>query len=57
MGLWFVPAQYTKDPNFRIFKQAIGSVYSISSTSTADPEREEIDLLMVLAPVRNTDKK
>jgi hypothetical protein len=53
----FVPAQYTKDPNFRIFKQAIGSVYSISSTSTADPEREEIDLLMVLAPVRNTDKK
>jgi hypothetical protein len=52
----FVPAEYIKDPNFRIFKQAIGSIYSISSTSTADPEREEIDLLLVLAPTRNVNK-
>jgi Protein of unknown function (DUF3352) len=53
----FVPPQYNKDPYFQIFKQAIGSIYSISSTGTADPLREEFDILMVLAPVRNIDKK
>jgi hypothetical protein len=53
----FVPPKYNKDPYFQIFKQAIGSIYSISSTSTAEPLREEFDILMVLAPVRNTDKK
>ncbi|AFZ01126.1 DUF3352 domain-containing protein [Calothrix sp. PCC 6303] len=51
-----IPSQYTQDPNFRIFKQAIGSIYSISATSTADPEREEVDFLIVLAPTRNVNK-
>lgn len=48
----FVPQQYTNNPYFNIFKQAIGSVYSISATTSSKVDREQSDLLFVLAPVR-----
>ena len=48
----FVPPQYSNNPYFGMFKQAIGSVYSISATSSSNDEREQFDFLVVLAPVR-----
>ena len=48
----FVPQQYSNNPYFNIFKQAIGSVYSVSATSSSNLEREQFDFLVVLAPVR-----
>jgi len=53
--LWaygFVPPTQFNDPYFRIFKQFIGTIYSISATSSATAEREQVDGLVVLAPVR-----
>ncbi len=48
----FVPPQYSNNPYFNMFKQAIGSVYSISATSSSNDEGEQFDFLVVLAPVR-----
>ncbi|MEM9927316.1 MAG: DUF3352 domain-containing protein [Cyanobacteria bacterium P01_D01_bin.50] len=48
----FVPPKYSNNPYFGMFKQAIGSVYSISATSASNDEREQFDFLVVLAPVR-----
>ncbi len=48
----FVPQQYSNNPYFNIFKQAIGSVYSISATTSSNVDREQSDFLIVLAPVR-----
>ncbi|MEO1761712.1 MAG: DUF3352 domain-containing protein [Cyanobacteria bacterium J06629_18] len=48
----FVPQQYADNPFFKMFKQAIGSVYSISATTSAKADREQSDFLVVLAPVR-----
>ncbi|MBE9211226.1 DUF3352 domain-containing protein [Plectonema cf. radiosum LEGE 06105] len=49
----FVPPQYSNNQYFNMFKQAIGSVYSVSATSSFNVEREQLDLLIVLAPVRS----
>ena len=49
----FVPPEYSNNPFFGMFKQAIGSVYSISATSSSDEEGEQFDFLVVLAPVRD----
>ncbi|MGD1874149.1 MAG: DUF3352 domain-containing protein [Mastigocoleus sp.] len=51
----FLPKEFN-DPNFQIFKQAIGSVYSISATTSNIPGGEQFDCLMVLAPVRTEAK-
>lgn len=52
----FVPSQYSNNPYFNMFKQAIGSVYSVSATSSSNVEREQFDFLVVLAPVRSKIK-
>ncbi|MEM6752333.1 MAG: DUF3352 domain-containing protein [Cyanobacteria bacterium P01_C01_bin.38] len=52
----FVPEQYTNNPYFNIFKQAVGSVYSISATTSNKVDREQSDFLIVLAPVRKKIK-
>lgn len=52
----FVPKQYANNPFFNIFKQAIGSVYSISATTAYKVDREQSDFLIVLAPVRKKIK-
>ena len=52
----FVPQQYSNNPYFNMFKQAIGSVYSISATTSSNVDREQSDLLFVLAPVRKKIK-
>jgi hypothetical protein len=52
----FVPQQYSNNPYFNIFKQAIGSVYSISATTSSNVDREQSDFLVVLAPVRKKIK-
>ncbi len=52
----FVPQQYSNNPYFNIFKQAIGSVYSISATTSSNIDREQSDFLVVLAPVRKKIK-
>lgn len=52
----FVPKQYANNPFFNMFKQAIGSVYSISATTSSQVDREQSDFLIVLAPVRKKIK-
>ena len=52
----FVPEQYSNNPFFSLFKQAIGSVYSISATTSSSIDREQSDFLIVLAPVRKKIK-
>ncbi len=47
----FIPAKYNNQ-GLDTFKQAIGSIYSISSTSSTTADREQFDFLVVLAPVR-----
>ncbi len=47
----FVPAEFNS-PYFQMFKQGIGSIYSISSSSSTTAEQEQFDTLIVLAPVR-----
>lgn len=39
-------------PYVQMFKQSIGSIYSISSTSSITAEEEQFDMLIVLAPAR-----
>lgn len=46
-----VPPQYN-EPSVRPFKQLFGTIYSISATTSATPEREQVDSLVVLAPAR-----
>lgn len=50
----FIPQEYQKNPYFQVFKQAIGSVYSFSATTSKMPEYEQFDILTVLAPNRKT---
>ena len=47
----FVPTEFNS-PYFQMFKQGIGSIYSISSSSSTTAEQEQFDTLIVLAPVR-----
>lgn len=47
----FIPAKYNNQ-GLDTFKQAIGSIYSLSSTSSTTADREQFDFLVVLAPVR-----
>lgn len=48
----FVPPTYKQDKNFQILQQVVGCVYSISATTSTTPNREQVDILMVLAPKR-----
>lgn len=43
---------YSNSPEFRDIKRWLGSVYSISATNSATPEKQQFDSLFVLAPVR-----
>ncbi|MFN6566422.1 DUF3352 domain-containing protein [Dendronalium sp. ChiSLP03b] len=47
----FLPTVFN-DQNFQPWKQIIGSVYSISATTSTTAEREQFDILLVLAPSR-----
>jgi Protein of unknown function (DUF3352) len=47
----FIPPKYNNQ-SLDTFKQAIGSIYSISSTSSSIADRDQFDFLVVLAPVR-----
>ncbi|BAZ37439.1 hypothetical protein NIES4101_33610 [Calothrix sp. NIES-4101] len=47
-----IPQEYQKNEFFNIFKQTVGSIYSLSATISLTPETEQIDMLMVLAPTR-----
>ncbi|AFZ23992.1 Protein of unknown function (DUF3352) [Cylindrospermum stagnale PCC 7417] len=47
-----VPEEYSNNEYFRTFKQIIGSIYSISATSSTTVDREQFDFLVVLAPTR-----
>lgn len=49
----FVPAEFHANPDFRTFKEAIGSVYSLSTTASQIPNGEQFDSLIVLAPNRS----
>jgi len=51
MGFGFIPTKYNNQ-GLDTFKQAIGSIYSLSSTSSTTADREQFDFLVVLAPVR-----
>ncbi|MEO1560265.1 MAG: DUF3352 domain-containing protein [Cyanobacteria bacterium J06632_19] len=52
----FVPQEYSNNLYFNMFKQAIGSVYSVSATTSSHVDREQADFLIVLAPVRKKIK-
>ncbi|MBE9208064.1 DUF3352 domain-containing protein [Nostoc sp. LEGE 06077] len=47
----FLPS-FFDDTNFRPWKPIIGSVYSLSATSSTTSDKEQFDFLMVLAPSR-----
>ncbi len=47
----FLPSIFN-NPSFQPWKQTIGSVYSISATTSTKPDREQFDILLVLAPTR-----
>ncbi|GBE92969.1 DUF3352 domain-containing protein [Nostoc cycadae] len=47
----FLPS-FFDDQSFRPWKPIIGSVYSISATSATTSDKEQFDVLMVLAPSR-----
>ncbi|BAZ06307.1 DUF3352 domain-containing protein [Calothrix sp. NIES-3974] len=49
----FVPAEFHANQDFRTFKEAIGSVYSLSTTASQIPNGEQFDSLIVLAPNRS----
>lgn len=49
----FVPAEFHANPDFRTFKEAMGSVYSLSTTASQIPNGEQYDSLIVLAPNRS----
>ncbi len=48
----FIPQEYHQNEFFQVFKQAIGSIYSISATTSQTEETQQADMLMVLAPTR-----
>jgi hypothetical protein len=48
----FIPSNFTSDQNVKMFKQAMGSIYSISGTSSKTVDKEQFDMLFVLAPTR-----
>lgn len=47
-----IPQEYQKNQFFKEFKQVMGSVYSLSATTSKTTEQEQFDMLMVLAPTR-----
>ncbi|MBD2496500.1 DUF3352 domain-containing protein [Nostoc sp. FACHB-280] len=47
----FAPS-FFDDKSFQPWKSIIGSVYSLSATSSTTPDKEQVDFLMVLAPTR-----
>ncbi len=48
----FIPQEYQNNQFFKGFKQVMGSVYSLSATTSKTTEQEQLDMLMVLAPTR-----
>jgi hypothetical protein len=55
--LWvygFLPSQYINSKDSQVWKQAIGSIYSISGSCTTKPNEQQLDILFVLAPNRKT---
>ncbi len=52
----FIPQEYHQNEFFQIFKQTMGSIYSISATASQTEETQQADLLMVLAPTREKGK-
>lgn len=48
----FIPQEYQNNQFFKGFKQVMGSVYSLSATTSKTTEQEQFDMLMVLAPTR-----
>ncbi|MEA5569745.1 DUF3352 domain-containing protein [Calothrix sp. UHCC 0171] len=47
-----IPQEFQNNEFFNIFKQTIGSIYSVSATTSLTPETQQMDMLMVLAPTR-----
>ncbi|MBD2388427.1 DUF3352 domain-containing protein [Cylindrospermum sp. FACHB-282] len=47
-----VPSEFNSNQYFQTFKQIIGSIYSISATTSTTVDREQLDFLVVLAPTR-----
>jgi len=57
MMLWiygFLPSEFINSQDAQVWKQAIGSIYSISGTTTTKPNEQQLDILFVLAPNRET---
>jgi Protein of unknown function (DUF3352) len=48
----FIPQEYQNNQFVQGFKQAVGSVYSLSATTSQTTEQEKFDMLIVLAPTR-----
>lgn len=48
----FIPQEYQNNEFARIGKEVIGSIYSLSASSSQIPNGEQFDMLMVLAPNR-----
>lgn len=48
----FIPREYNDNQYVRTFKELMGSVYSLSATSSVTDKREQFDFLVVLAPAR-----
>ncbi|BAZ52406.1 hypothetical protein NIES4103_50670 [Nostoc sp. NIES-4103] len=48
----FMPSVFNNE-YFQPYKQVLGSVYSISATTSTTTEREQFDILLVLAPTRS----
>ncbi len=48
----FIPQEYQNNQFVKGFKQGMGSVYSLSATTSKTTEQEQFDMLMVLAPTR-----
>ncbi|PAX51509.1 DUF3352 domain-containing protein [Brunnivagina elsteri] len=48
----FIPQVYQQNEFVKVFKEAIGSIYSISATTSQTEETQQADMLMVLAPTR-----
>jgi hypothetical protein len=52
-----IPQEYHQNEFFKVFKQAMGSIYSISATTSQTEETQQADMLMVLAPTREKEVK
>lgn len=48
----FIPQEYQNNQFVKGFKQGMGSIYSLSATTSKTTEQEQFDMLMVLAPTR-----